>query len=698
MESETKQDFSELENQILYKKTGYGRFKVFDYEASSGKTYTYSRCVADYYHLTDVELCIGKPKENFGKTLIVIKTMYEGAIVAQNIRKMEAELVDVDRPFQRFAEAINTQFKQKHPELREMDEAEYIKYIRQIPVVIITQREYLNICVDPQRGQDYYGNRELLVVDEEIDIVYNSFSVLTMTDITIIHDKYLSGCNEAQKIFDEITEQVKPYLLNNILQMKRVNISFDMAKFNKLIQAFHFQLNQALDERKYEHLKSNYKEFEQTHNADEAKMVIMNRIHVFEKFLNNDSVIKYGSYLHTYNKNCKLFTLSNNIWLDASASFNSLYTISKETFELSTCSKRIIDHSESKIILDVTTNSTTSGKEKYVDLESDMLNYMVSNISENDKILVIDNKDECERIGKLIEEKGKYPLLANKMKNNQFALVNYQAMRGSNDWGDFTKIFLLQQPQFLLVYYVFLYEYWADCKLSDEEMYLSNHVENTVGESVFGFYLPYSINGAVIQYTDTQIDNSKKLEMLRYTSQASSIYQGIKRIQRNQHPQGEYIVLIKDKRMRDIVVSQLKNVQVEFINFKITHKIDTPENVVTKLTAKIYEIEVGTIVNIDDLAAEMETSRDYIYTVIRRNPSIREVMENRQILITRLMDASWYLLNCDTGFQIKINDFESMFHINWWSNYRRSKDLKIVKSKRNLTAKQGVITIGKDKY
>ena len=56
MESETKQDFSELEDQILYKKTGYGRFKVFDYEASSGKTYTYSRCVADYYHLTDVEL------------------------------------------------------------------------------------------------------------------------------------------------------------------------------------------------------------------------------------------------------------------------------------------------------------------------------------------------------------------------------------------------------------------------------------------------------------------------------------------------------------------------------------------------------------------------------------------------------------------------------------------------------------------
>ena len=47
--------------------------------------------------------------------MIVIKTMYEGAIVAQNIRKMEAELVDVDRPFQRFAEAINTQFKQKHP-------------------------------------------------------------------------------------------------------------------------------------------------------------------------------------------------------------------------------------------------------------------------------------------------------------------------------------------------------------------------------------------------------------------------------------------------------------------------------------------------------------------------------------------------------------------------------------------------------
>jgi hypothetical protein len=67
--------FEDLINQILYKATGYEKFKVFDYEASSGKTLTYSKAVVDYYHQA-VDFIDTEERFEFGhKSLIVIKTM-----------------------------------------------------------------------------------------------------------------------------------------------------------------------------------------------------------------------------------------------------------------------------------------------------------------------------------------------------------------------------------------------------------------------------------------------------------------------------------------------------------------------------------------------------------------------------------------------------------------------------------------------
>lgn len=692
---EQKQDFSELIDQILHESTGYGKFKVFDYEASSGKTWTYAKAVVDYYHTPDDNWSVEQSKELCNKSLIVIKTMAEGNNVANLINKFEETRESKDKPYSKFAIAINTEYKLEHPELKNMDEDGYIKYLHSIPVLIITQKEYLNTCSNPQRGQKYYGNRNLLIVDEEIDIVYNSFTVLMMSDISLIEDKYLSGCREAQEIFRKIVEEIKPYLVNSTLQMKRILIQEDLRKINNLVIKLHYELNTSINEKKLEQLKK-YLDFQNITTVEEARMIIIDKIRQIEKFYNNTSVVKYGVYLHTYNKEQKLFTLKNNIWIDASAGFNVIYKIAEDTYEMASKSERLIDHSDCKLIFDMVTKSTTTGKSKYKDLEYDVLKFITNSIQEGDKVLIIDNKEECDRISKMLSRE-EFGILAKMKEEKAFDTVNFQAMRGSNIWGSYNKIYIIQQPQFLLVYYVFVYEYWAKCRLADVEMYLGNHIDKKSEESVFGFYLPEFKDEMKVSYTDDEKKHSEELEMVRYTTQASSIYQGIKRIQRNSHPVGEMTVMLGDKRMRELVASQLKNVRVEYINMKITPKQESPESDVIKLTNMIYEMPIGYIANIDKIADKLQTGRDYIKTIIKRNPSLQEVINNRWILIVSLSKVGWYLLSVKNETEISIAELENHFSIKW-DNFRRSKDFGILNSKRRIKFKSGKLFIGKCKY
>lgn len=694
MGNNTKQDFTELVDQILYKSTGYGKFKVFDYEASSGKTYNYAKAVVDYYHMI-VDFGIDFETETCDKSLIVIKTIKEGNEVAKIINKNSQKYQTNTENIAKFALAINSDYKQSNPTIRNMGKDEYVDFLHKFPVLIITQKEYLNICVDWERGKKYYGNRNLLIVDEEIDVVYNSFSVLMLNDITLIEDKYLSGCTEAQNVYRAIVEKLKDYLVKNIRQMQRIEVNHDKKQLNDLIVKFHYKVVEAIDERKFKHLKR-YADFKNVNTVEEARSVIVEKVKQIEKFYNNTDVIKYGSYLHTYNPNLKLFTLKNNIWIDASASFNYIYKVSRDTFDLASKSERLIDHSRSKLIFDIVTRSTTSGKNKYIDLEKEVLEHICGNLEDDDKILIMDNKAECERIDIMLKSEQFEPL-AIMRDEGKFETVNFQAMRGSNSWAKFNKLYIIQQPQFLLVYYVFLYEYWKKCKLSNNEMFLGNHIDEKVGESVFGFYLPSAKDGNKTIYTQEEKIHSNELELVRYTTQASSIYQGIKRIQRNTSPTGEMVIMLGDKRMRDLIVAQLKNIKVEYTDLKITPKKESPENDVKKLADMVYKMPIGYIADIDIIAKELNTDRAYIHTIINRNPGIKEVMKNRSISIIRLSKITWYLLSQDEETAIPIQILEKQFSIKW-ENYRKTKEYTTLNYKRKINTKKGNVHIGSVKY
>ena len=691
MGSETEQDFSELKEQIQYKETGFGKFKVFDYEASSGKTWTYSQAVVDYYHVSEIEVLLGEARSSQNKSLIVIKTMEEGKNVADTINQFDDEYESDDKTYDKLAVAINTDYKKEHPEIANMTDSEYTKFLQSIPVLIITQREYLNICNNLATGQERYGERQLLIIDEEIDVVFNSFSALIMHDIARIEDVYLKGCTKSSEIFIELTGELKVVLADyNLKQMKRIFIKKEKETIDKLLTKLHYQLTVDITENKLKELQK-ITEFENATSTNQIQKSIMEKTTTIIQFYNNRSVILYGNSLHTYNPDLRLFTLKNNVWIDASASFNYIYQIATETFIMASKSKRLIDHSNCTLYFDVVSKSTTSGKSNYIDLENDILKYIEENIEEEDKILVIDNMDECKKINDSIQEQ-QFPKL--NARKEFFNTVNYQAMRGRNDWKDFNKIFILQQPQFLLVYYVFLYEFWSGVRLKDDEMHLGTYHDNDAKETVYGFFLPSVKDGILVEYSEESKKHSKELELVRYTTQASSIYQGVKRIQRNKIPAGEMYVILHDIRMRKLVKNQLRNINVDYINFKPIPKEETEETIANKFMNLVHDMKPCELRDVKEIAELLNTTPDYIYTMMRRNSALSEIISNRQIGIVNMSDAAWYLENANEGTEIYLDDFTKQFTLKW-DNFRRARDYGIVCSRRKIKKSADKLLIGK---
>lgn len=72
---------------------------------------------------------------------------------------------------------------------------------------------------------------------------------------------------------------------------------------------------------------------------------------------NNIALIYPNKSIYSYDYSFKYLLLGNNIWLDASASFNTQYN--NDLFKVVEC-EREINHSESKLIFHELNTSTTS--------------------------------------------------------------------------------------------------------------------------------------------------------------------------------------------------------------------------------------------------------------------------------------------------------------------------------------------------
>jgi hypothetical protein len=225
--------------------------------------------------------------------------------------------------------------------------------------------------------------------------------------------------------------------------------------------------------------------------------------------------------------------LKNNLILDATASINYIYKAGIQF--LVQKQEKVINHSNwTMYIINQNTNKTNKSKAENL--------YNVIN-QEIDNIVLFGNLDKTLVVGD--KEEQKYIHTSNYIDYAWFGNIT-----GKNNWKDFSKVFIIHNPQYPFHTYIAKYMLYAGEKALLKEN------------------LGIIRDGKVVRFA------SGKLETLRQTTIASEIYQAIKRINRLNNQNSEIYFMNNDVEIINIVISQFQNIKVKEYNLeeKIIYK------------------------------------------------------------------------------------------------------------------------------
>ena len=380
-------------------------------------------------------------------------------------------------------------------------------------------------------------NFNTLIIDEQIDNVNSTYITFSEAEYNQVLN-ILKSHDEIKKIYKKICKPLLNLIDNNnsddkLMHRAKWNDEFNDDDFNieKECETINsFMEKNILDESLEDYgIDSNYI----TTKKELTKFI--DGIALFYCEIENDNVLINADYktIYTYNSEFKFMKLKNNIWLDASAKFNSVYKLDEKFFNVVE-STRIIDHSNCNFYYHRENTSKSSKQRKDITkFRKEKMEYIKENSKKNSKVLILSSKTECSQLKKnhIDEEFNKY--------FEKVEFLNFDNMRGVNDFGDFNYCYILQTPRKQIPYYIFLYEYWTKTKLSDVEM----ETNKINGNEDWGF------------------KNNEKLQQLMTDDIASSFYQSCKRIARSSEPIGYFHVFCKLDKAVLITLKQLYNIK-----------------------------------------------------------------------------------------------------------------------------------------
>lgn len=307
-----------------------------------------------------------------------------------------------------------------------------------------------------------------------------------------------------------------------------------------------------------------YRILEYQYGIKVSKDKVLMKLEMLKKYFNNPRVIASNKTLYTYDNSIEYFTLDNNIILDASAKFHSLYSIS-DVFQVINAD-RIVDHSSWTVHICLQ-NSTAYHKHHNDDFYKDVINFILNHYDENDQVLLLGLEEDT------INLKNEFSKTLDEIN---IAMENFQAMRGKNEWEDFNKCIIIHNPAMSNAYYAFEYMLYTGKELTDEDLSIQK-----IGRNM-GF------------------KNNSTLESLRKTDIVSNIYQGLKRINRGTERFGrkaDVYILNSDEEIHKLIIEQLKDVNINEVSFHAREKLKKPReqkgyrNEKRKENSKIPELE-----------------------------------------------------------------------------------------------------------
>ena len=477
-------------------------FKVFAIETAGGKTTTSISAMTD----------------SIKNTLTNRKFVF--------ISKFKAECIKI-------ANEINLMFENKKAIALIFDESVHdsnctrnIYEVKNYDILITTHATYCNMS-NPKSDKHIalkniiYNNFHTLIIDEEINPVKEGYYEFSKADIEIIQillNSYNKNIGENFNNFVcKLLEELNSNNYSSKNQLHRVN-EINILKIT--IDVYYNNIYKDIENMNEEWLKD---------NTNETITTLLNKLDsiysTWMSILDNVALInvKEGK-IYSYNYNFNYLMLKNNIWLDASANFytiynNSLFNVVKV--------EKTIKHDKCKVNI-IKVKTTTSAKNVDKKFRDDITKYINENVSNSSKGVVLTKKVECESL----ESEEKY------LKNNKnISLLNFENMRGVNDYRDYKQCFYVHTYRLSPAYYVFLHEYFNNIILPDKEIEVKriNNVE-------WGFA------------------NNKEIQELMISDMASSMYQGLKRIERNRNPKATFHIFCKEMKVVHMALKEMNGI------------------------------------------------------------------------------------------------------------------------------------------
>lgn len=426
-------------------------------------------------------------------------------------------------------------------------------------VLIITHATYLNLCSPKTKLHKDYSNYvkehfDYLIIDEELNAVVSTICVFdeniyekikklikdtNSQGILNLFDRLCEKPRELIKFYKEkevtnriivaenLTEKSGDRTLDLINEIDNVIKSFSEEEYTELLDLVYLVDDEIFNDHNLDN-NLNIKKAEIIKTIYRIYMLCNNIIH--------NKVLYWNETLYSCDFDFKFLMLKNNIMLDASADFNTLYD--NKLFEVIK-SERTINHENCslhwhKMNTSKSAKKGTGQEDKLTNFRYFIAEDIKSQSKQGDEIVIITNKAECMALEKrfIDENFNKY------FKN--YVLLNFFNMRGVDTYGKYNNCFIIHTHRFAFPIYALIYMYYA---YIDDAYDLDLTYGKFRGDNSISF-------------------KDKIIDGLLFTDEVSAVYQACKRVCRNREPAGNFHIYNNDFEIVKVVSKQLHNVNV----------------------------------------------------------------------------------------------------------------------------------------
>lgn len=426
-----------LKNEI---KSGNNKdyFKIIDLECGTGKTIVAEETFAEYME---------------EKILFVRERNADAIESANRINKLAGKTIAI---------AVNSDTHN----VRQFNKIK--ETLKNYKVVIISHEKYKALAVDKVNRKYFIEDRNILVIDEFLNITKGNNLVINRTFIDTF--EIMLSHRTLRGMYVQCVQEIEDYLMSDKKLHSFFNSKQEYKSISKKINKLKAQLRKTLSK-------------EQVKSIGYTKKGLCKKLEELKQFYLQTCVVE-GEFIYCIDKTYDYWFLENNVMLDASAKINKSYELS-DKFKIQHQSK-VLDHKEWSFFI-FNSNSCKKAKERAVNFYS-VVNNLV-NTHGIDNTLVIGNKND-----------------ENFIKANYINHIGN--VTGSNEYRELINIILTHNPNIPYRAYVLEYLYFSREKLDNRNTWDGNN-EGSGNNIVYRF-------------------QENKFEEYRQSRNANELYQALK--------------------------------------------------------------------------------------------------------------------------------------------------------------------------